>query len=66
MDLVVGSKGEAAPKETQLLWDMMMMVVVGSPERDEQEWRKIFVKAGFSDYKISPILGLRSVIELYP
>ncbi|KAJ4737267.1 O-methyltransferase [Rhynchospora pubera] len=65
MDLVVGSKGETKSKETQLMWDMMMMVVVGSPERDEQEWRKIFVEAGFGDYKILPV-GLRSVIELYP
>jgi O-methyltransferase domain len=66
MDLVVGSKGKATPKETQLLWDMTMMVVVGSPERDEQEWQKIFVEAEFRDYKIFPILGIRSVIELYP
>jgi trans-resveratrol di-O-methyltransferase len=57
---------KATPKEAQLLWDMMMMVVVRSPDRDEQEWRKIFVGAGFSDYKTLPILDLRSVTELYP
>ncbi|KAJ3695245.1 hypothetical protein LUZ60_000622 [Juncus effusus] len=66
MDLVVGSEREKKSKETQLLWDIMMMVVVGSPERDEQEWQKIFIEAGFSDFKILPVLGLRSVIELYP
>uniref|UniRef100_A0A0D9V5R9 O-methyltransferase domain-containing protein n=1 Tax=Leersia perrieri TaxID=77586 RepID=A0A0D9V5R9_9ORYZ len=68
MDLVVGSSSgnEARDTETQLLWDVMMMGVVGSPERDEREWSKIFHDAGFSGYKIVPLLGIRSVIEVYP
>uniref|UniRef100_A0A0E0JNT4 O-methyltransferase domain-containing protein n=1 Tax=Oryza punctata TaxID=4537 RepID=A0A0E0JNT4_ORYPU len=70
MDLVVGSSSssgdDARDTETQLLWDVMMMGVVGSPERDEREWRKIFHDAGFSGYKILPVLGIRSVIEVYP
>ncbi|XP_037416715.1 trans-resveratrol di-O-methyltransferase-like [Triticum dicoccoides] len=67
MDLVVGSSpADARATETQLLWDVMMMGVVGSPERDEGEWRKIFDDAGFSGYKILAILGIRSVIEVYP
>lgn len=52
-------------KETQVLLDLFMMFVNGS-ERDEQEWRKIFFEAGFSDYKIIPVLGVRSIIEVYP
>jgi hypothetical protein len=64
---VVGSIPEdARATETQLLWDVMMMGVVGSPERDEREWSKIFDDAGFSGYKILSILGIRSVIEVYP
>ncbi|GJN17641.1 hypothetical protein PR202_gb04725 [Eleusine coracana subsp. coracana] len=67
MDLVVGSSPEdARATETQLLWDVMMMGVVGSPERDEREWSKIFHDAGFSGYKIVALLGIRSVIEVYP
>lgn len=67
MDLVVGSSpADARATETQLLWDVMMMGVVGSPERDEREWRKIFHDAGFSGYKILPVLGIRSVTEVYP
>ncbi|KAF0918898.1 hypothetical protein E2562_027337 [Oryza meyeriana var. granulata] len=69
MDLVVGSSsspGDERATETQLLWDVMMMGVAGSPERDEREWRKIFHDAGFSGYKILPVLGIRSVIEVYP
>ncbi|KAG0524905.1 hypothetical protein BDA96_06G008700 [Sorghum bicolor] len=47
-------------------------VVVGSDSSDtklletQQEWKKIFLEAGFKDYNIMPILGLRSIIELYP
>ncbi|KAG8068015.1 hypothetical protein GUJ93_ZPchr0005g15101 [Zizania palustris] len=35
-------------------------------KRDEQEWKKIFLDAGFSGYKIVSILGFRSIIEVYP
>ncbi|GJM93100.1 hypothetical protein PR202_ga09626 [Eleusine coracana subsp. coracana] len=67
MDLVVGSSPEdARATETQLLWDVMMIGVVGSPERDEREWSNIFQDAGFSGYKIVALLGIRSVIEVYP
>ncbi|KAJ1285415.1 hypothetical protein BS78_03G278600 [Paspalum vaginatum] len=60
MDLVVGSSpADEKATETQLLWDVMMMGVVGSPERDEREWRKIFEDAGFSGYKIVAVLGIR-------
>ncbi|KAG5617597.1 hypothetical protein H5410_017421 [Solanum commersonii] len=52
--------------ETQLFYDMLMMVLLGGKERSEQEWAKLFLDAGFSDYNIIPILGLRSVIEVYP
>ncbi|XXG66771.1 hypothetical protein AAC387_Pa06g0278 [Persea americana] len=52
--------------ESQLCFDVMMMVHEGGKERDEQEWHKIFTDAGLSEYKITPVLGLRSVIELYP
>jgi len=49
----------------QALFDLYIMVVNGM-ERDEQEWKKIFLEAGFSDYKITPVLGGRSIIEVYP
>ncbi|RLM98069.1 O-methyltransferase ZRP4-like [Panicum miliaceum] len=51
--------------ETQALFDLYIMLVNGI-ERDEQEWKNIFLEAGFSDYKISPVLGARSIIEVYP
>jgi len=52
---------------TQILFDMQMMsLTVGGKERTEEEWKKLFVSAGFDDYKVLPILGLRSIIEVYP
>ncbi|XWS08101.1 hypothetical protein CRYUN_Cryun41cG0050200 [Craigia yunnanensis] len=52
--------------ETQLFFDMIMMVLFTRRERNQEEWAKLFFAAGFSDYKITPILGLRSLIEVYP
>ncbi|KAH9734334.1 hypothetical protein WN944_003341 [Citrus x changshan-huyou] len=59
-------KGDDKSIETQLFFDMLMMVLLTGTERDEKEWTKLFTYAGFSDYKIIPILGLRSLIEVYP
>jgi len=52
--------------ETQLFYDMLMMVLVTGRERNEEEWAKLFLAAGFTSYKIIPIFGLRSLIEAYP
>ncbi|TYI07587.1 hypothetical protein ES332_A10G238100v1 [Gossypium tomentosum] len=52
--------------ETQLFFDMLMMVLVTGKERQEEEWAKLFFAAGFSSYKITPILGLRSLIQVFP
>ncbi|MED6209418.1 hypothetical protein PIB30_054481 [Stylosanthes scabra] len=52
--------------ETQLFFDLLMMVMAAGKERTEKEWAKLFFSAGFSDYKIISILGMRSVIEVYP
>ncbi|KAK8999285.1 hypothetical protein V6N11_070461 [Hibiscus sabdariffa] len=53
--------------ETQLLFDIMVtMVLVGGKERGEEEWAKLFSASGFSRYEIAPVLGMRSVIEVYP
>ncbi|EEF37286.1 trans-resveratrol di-O-methyltransferase [Ricinus communis] len=52
--------------ESQLFFDMLMMTLQTGKQRNKKEWGKLFLDAGFSDYKITPILGLRSVIEVYP
>lgn len=52
-------------KEAQVLLDIYMMGSDGM-EREENEWSLIFSEAGFSDYKITPTNGIRSIIEVYP
>jgi len=66
IDIVVGSKpSDTKLLETQVLCDLNMMKI-GGAERDEQEWKKLFLEAGFKDYNIMPVLGLWSIIEVYP
>ncbi|KAM6546888.1 hypothetical protein CsatB_027624 [Cannabis sativa] len=52
--------------ETQLFMDIELMTLFSGRERNEKELSKLFKDAGFSHYKITPILGLRSLIEIYP
>ncbi|CAO2163958.1 unnamed protein product [Urochloa humidicola] len=66
LDIVVGAgSSEQKNVETQVLFDLMIMFINGI-QRDEQQWRKIFIEAEFTDYKIIPVLGVRSIIEVYP
>ncbi|XP_020223920.1 probable O-methyltransferase 3 [Cajanus cajan] len=69
VDVVIGNDEKGDSKlldQTKLFYDMEMMVLVTGKERDEKEWAKLFFSAGFSNYKITPVLGLRSLIEVYP
>lgn len=68
IDMVLESEKESINEsvETQLFFDMLMMVVLAGKERNKKEWIKLISSADFSDYKITPILGLRSLIEIYP
>ncbi|VAI52670.1 unnamed protein product [Triticum turgidum subsp. durum] len=67
IDMVRGSLlGDKKIGEMEALQDMFAMCTNGV-ERDESEWKRIFSDAGFSDdYKIMPVLGPLSVIEIYP
>ncbi|KHN07780.1 Tabersonine 16-O-methyltransferase [Glycine soja] len=67
IDMVVeNEKGDDESIETQLFIDMVVMVLYPGKERTEKEWAKLIFSTGFSDYKITPVLGLRSLIEIYP
>ncbi|KAJ6696751.1 hypothetical protein OIU85_003133 [Salix viminalis] len=67
IDMVVeNNKVEAGSTETQLFFDMLMMILATGKERNKNEWSKLFSDAGFSNFKINPVLGLRSLIEVYP
>ena len=63
IDMVIEEeRGDDESVETELFLDMEMMVVVHGKERN----KKLIFSAGFNDYKIIPILGLKSIIEIYP
>ncbi|XP_042486136.1 trans-resveratrol di-O-methyltransferase-like [Macadamia integrifolia] len=67
IDMVVEDrKEEHKSTETQLFFDMLMMTVLIGKERTKKEWEKLFLESGFTHYKITPLLGLRSLIEVYP
>ncbi|CAL4954268.1 unnamed protein product [Urochloa decumbens] len=66
VNMVVGyGTPDTAVREAQVLVDLYLMRA-GGIERDEREWKKVFFAAGFSGYKIMPILGTMSVIQVFP
>ncbi|XP_023512509.1 probable O-methyltransferase 3 [Cucurbita pepo subsp. pepo] len=67
LDMVLDNEVEDREStETQLFFDVLMMVNLNGKERNEKEWKNLFMEAGFSDYTIVSKLGLRSLIEVYP
>ncbi|CAL5090203.1 unnamed protein product [Urochloa decumbens] len=67
IEVVVGSSSSRATcHETQLLFDLFISTMVQGRERDEKEWSKLFNEAGFSRYKVTSMLDIRSVIEVFP
>ncbi|OVA03035.1 O-methyltransferase [Macleaya cordata] len=52
--------------KTQLYFDMLMMTTFNGKERSEKQWEKLFLEAGFSDYKITTLSGFSSLIEVFP
>ncbi|KAL5204709.1 hypothetical protein ABZP36_009580 [Zizania latifolia] len=64
IDIVIGS-ASGPMLEAELLMDVGMMLVTKGRQRDENDWRDLFKKAGFSDYKIVKKLGARGVFEVY-
>lgn len=44
----------------------LFLTCISGVGREEHEWKKIFFDAGFSDYKITSVMGPISIIEVYP
>lgn len=67
IDTVLNEK-EDKPEllETQLLLNVLLSAELNSKERSEEEWKQLFLKAGFTKYQIFPIFGFRSLIVLHP
>ncbi|CAI0376164.1 unnamed protein product [Linum tenue] len=51
---------------TSLVVDMLFMSFLEGCLRTEKQWAKLFSDAGFNNYKITPVGGLRVLIEVYP
>ncbi|CAI0445124.1 unnamed protein product [Linum tenue] len=67
IDIVMNEKkDEHELAGTKLLYDLLMMLVVNGKERSEKEWERLFLEAGFKHYKITALVGLRSLIEVFP
>jgi len=50
----------------KLAMDVRMTCLLNGKERSEEEWKKLFMEAGFQSYKIYPLTGYLSLIEIYP
>ena len=67
IDIVINEENDKHElTEAKLYLDLLMMALVTGREREEKEWEKLFLEAGFIHYKITPIFGMRSLIEVYP
>uniref|UniRef100_A0ACD5UX94 Uncharacterized protein n=1 Tax=Avena sativa TaxID=4498 RepID=A0ACD5UX94_AVESA len=66
VDMLVGSSPSRDMLQVQLQVDLLMMAITTGKERDEQQWRKIFMDAGFSNYETRPLMGFTSITQLYP
>ncbi|VAH12634.1 unnamed protein product [Triticum turgidum subsp. durum] len=65
IDTVVGSTSHEM-LEAQVTMDLAMMMLFNGKAREEHNWHKMFMEAGFSHYKIHNVLGMRSLIEVHP
>ncbi|KAM3196339.1 hypothetical protein ACQJBY_072174 [Aegilops geniculata] len=63
---IVLSSASGLMLETHHLVDILKLVMTRGRQRDEKDWSDIFMKAGFSEYKIFKKVGARAVIEVYP
>ncbi|CAN1232011.1 Trans-resveratrol di-O-methyltransferase, partial [Linum perenne] len=65
VDMVVNQDNKELT-QVKLCFDVLMMSYCNGKERNENEWKKLFVMAGFSDYKIVHSLGTLTVVEVNP
>ncbi|KAH1229972.1 Isoflavone 7-O-methyltransferase [Glycine max] len=66
IDTVINEKlDDPDMTQTKLSLDIIMLTMNGR-ERTEKDWKQLFTEAGFNHYKIFPIFGFRSLIEVYP
>ncbi|XP_057417527.1 isoflavone 4'-O-methyltransferase-like [Lotus japonicus] len=52
--------------ELKLKYDLVLLSMFNGKEREKKEWEELIYGAGFSSYKITPICGIKSLIEVFP
>ncbi|KAL2329845.1 hypothetical protein Fmac_017426 [Flemingia macrophylla] len=52
--------------ELKLCTNLRMLATFNGKLRREEEWKKLFMQAGFQSYKLSPLTGHLSLFEIYP
>ncbi|XP_027366099.1 isoflavone 7-O-methyltransferase-like [Abrus precatorius] len=66
IDTIINEKlDEQNLSQTKLSMDIMMLTINGK-ERTEKEWKQLFIQAGFTQYRVFPIFGYKSLIEVSP
>ncbi|KAL4322892.1 hypothetical protein HN51_068066 [Arachis hypogaea] len=68
IDIVIDDGKQDHPDITQakLQMDLTVTTYYNGKERTTQEWKKLFTEANCQHYKISPLTGYMSLIEVYP
>ncbi|KAK7390577.1 hypothetical protein VNO78_25886 [Psophocarpus tetragonolobus] len=67
IDVVINEKlDEHEVTGLKRLLNVVMACSLNAKERSEQEWKKLIMQAGFESYKIFPLTGYLSLIEIYP
>ncbi|XP_031474277.1 probable O-methyltransferase 3 [Nymphaea colorata] len=66
VDIVSKKWADQVFNEMQLNHDLIMTVFFDGKERNEEDWKKLIIEAGFSSYKIVTTVGVYSLIEVFP
>ncbi|XVE68086.1 hypothetical protein DITRI_Ditri09bG0041200 [Diplodiscus trichospermus] len=66
VESVLQPDGNGRYNETDLEFDLTMLLVLYGKERTEVEWKKLLEEGGFPSYKIIQIPATQSIIEAYP
>ncbi|KAL2321111.1 hypothetical protein Fmac_030080 [Flemingia macrophylla] len=67
IEIVIDEAGDDRElTELKLDYDLVMLTMFNGKEREKKEWEKLVYDAGFSSYKITPLFGFKSLVEVYP
>ena len=66
IDIVMdGKTDEHELLEAKLSFDLLTMACQTGKWRSQKDWEKIFLEAGFTRCKVTPIFGLKHFLHMY-